>query len=138
MSATGVNLNWSPVAFNSITLNKITQGTFNQGGKLTPFSGDNDFYPTVMANTMNDPSASFTSANVGIFMGIAPGTTSTLTATLNDARAQTGGGVNFVLINAMFQDANTSASHAQYATVTGNWLAYSSDGQTSPLSFTRS
>ena len=65
-------------------------------------------------------------------MGIAPGTTNTLTATLNDAKGATGGAVVFTMINAVFENADTTAQHAQFGTVTGTWQAFSSDGVTNP------
>jgi hypothetical protein len=70
-------------------------------------------------------------------MGITPGTTATLNATLSDAKGATGGSVVFALANAVFENADTQAQHAQFATVTGTWQAFSSDGATNPLSFTR-
>jgi hypothetical protein len=138
MSASNVQMNWSAVTFNSITLNKITSGTFNMGGQLLPFAGDQDLYPTVIVNNMNNPGASFTSGNIALLQGIAVGTTSTLLATLNDAKGATGGAINYTLINAVYQGADASDSHAQYGSGTANWLAFSSDGITTPLSFTRS
>jgi hypothetical protein len=138
MSATALQMNWTAVTFNSITLTKITSGTFNQGGQLLPFSGDMDIFPTCVVNNMNNPGASFTTGNVAQLQGIAAGTTSTLSATLNDAKLATGGAIVYTLINAVYQNADASDSHAQYASATANWLAYSSDGQTNPLSFTRS
>lgn len=58
-------------------------------------------------------------------------------ATLNDAKGLTGGAVVFALANAVFENAEASGHHAQFATVAGTWQAYSSDGVTNPLSFTR-
>ena len=105
MAATNLQFNWGPVTFNSITLTKITQGHFNQGGQLLAFSGDTDIFPTTIINSMNNPSAGFTSGNVAQFQGIAPGTTSTLLATLNDAKSALGGAIDYNQINATFQNA---------------------------------
>ena len=44
----------------------------------------------------------------------------------------------FTLANAVFENADTQAQHAQFGSVTGTWQCYSSDGSTNPLSFTRS
>ena len=109
----------------------------HSGGKLLKFSGDTDVFTTIIANVSNEPSASFTTADVGTIMGIAPGSTNTLSATLNDAKGATGGAVVFTMINAVFENADTKAAHAQLGSVTGTWQAYSSDGTTSPLSFAR-
>ena len=137
MSATRAQINWASVTFGSTSITRITTGGFGQGGKLLRFKGDTDMYSTVIANVTNEPSATFTTADVGTMMGIAPGTTNTLSATLNDAKAATGGAVVFTMINAVFENADTTAQHAQFGSVTGTWQAFSSDGVTNPLSFTR-
>jgi hypothetical protein len=137
MSATRAQLNWASVSFGSTAITRVTNGSFTQGGKLLKFSGDADVFTTIIANVSNEPSASFTTADVGTIMGIAPGSTNTLSATLNDAKGATGGAVVFTMINAVFENADTKAAHAQLGSVTGTWQAYSSDGTTNPLSFAR-
>jgi hypothetical protein len=137
MSATRAQINWASVTFGSTAITRITTGGFGQGGKLLRFKGDTDMYSTVIANVSNEPSATFTTGDVGTMMGIAPGTTNTLGATLNDAKGATGGAVVFTMINAVFENADTTAQHAQFGAVTGTWQAFSSDGLTNPLSFTR-
>jgi hypothetical protein len=137
MAATRAQLNWASVSFGSTPITRVTTGSFSQGGKLLKFSGDSDVFTTIIANVSNEPSASITTADVGTIMGIAPGSTNTLSATLNDAKGATGGAVVFTLINAVFENADTTAAHAQLGSVTGTWQAFSSDGVTSPLSFAR-
>jgi hypothetical protein len=137
MSATKAQINWASVTHGSTAITRITAGGFGQGGKLLRFKGDTDIYSTIIANVNNEPHAAFTTADVGTVMGIVPGTTNTLSATLNDARSATGGAVIFTMINAVFENADTSAQHGQFGTVTGTWQAFSSDGVTNPLSFTR-
>ncbi len=137
MSATRAQINWASVTFGSTAITRITTGGFGQGGKLLRFKGDTDMYSTIIANVTNEPNATFTTADVGTVMGIIPGTTNTLTATLNDAKGATGGSVVFTMVNAVFENADTSAQHAQFGTVTGTWQAFSTDGETNPLSFTR-
>ncbi len=137
MSVTKAQLNWASVAFGSTAITRVTTGGFGQGGKLLKFKGDVDTYSTIIANVNNEPHATFTTADIGTMMGITPGTTNTLTATLNDARGASGGSVVFTMINSVFENADTTAQHAQFGTVTGTWQAYSSDGVTNPLSFTR-
>ena len=142
MAATKTQINWTAVSWNSTLITRVTAGMFGRGGRLIKFKGDTDIYPSVVANVDNEPHASFTTADVGTIMGFIPGTGETgglgLAATLNDANAQVGGAVNFTLANAVFENADTNAQHAQFATVTGTWQAYASDGQTNPLTFTRS
>ena len=137
MSATKAQINWASVTFGSTAITRVTTGGFGQGGKLLKFKGDTDLYTTIIANVTNEPNATFTTADVGTMMGILPGTTNTLTATLNDAKGATGGAVVFTMINAVFENADTKAAHAEFGTVTGTWQAFSSDGSTPPLSFVR-
>jgi hypothetical protein len=137
------NINWTGVAFtptggSATSITRVTAGMFGQGGHLIKFKGDTDQYPTIIAAPTVEPNCSFTTADVGTMMGFAPGTGGSLAATLNDAKAAAGGAVNFTLSNAVFESASATGQHAQFATVTGTWHAYSSDGVTNPLAFTRS
>ncbi len=139
MAATTVNMNWlGGLNFNSVNLKRITGGSVGYGGKLISFSGDGDIFPTVVVNNMNDPHASFTTGDIGTLFGFVPGTTSTLLATLGDAKLATGGAINFSMINAVFETSEVSDSHAQYGVGNASWLAYSNDGLTNPLTFSRS
>jgi hypothetical protein len=138
MSATKAQINWTGVEFASTNITRVTNASVGQGGQLIKFKGDVDNYPTIIANVDNEPHASITTADVGTMMGFSPGTTGTLVATLNDAKLAAGGAVNFTLINAVFENADTQAQHAQFGSVTGTWQCFSSDGSTNPLSFTRS
>jgi len=137
MAATKAQINWTAVEFGSTPITRVTNGMFGQGGKLLKFAGDTDIFTTIIANVSNEPHASFTTADVGTVMGISPGTAGTLTGTLNDAKAATGGAVVFTMINSVFENADTTAAHAQFGSVVGTWQAYSSDGVTNPLSFAR-
>jgi hypothetical protein len=137
MSATKAQINWTAVQFASANITRVTNASVGQGGTLIKFKGDTDLYPTVIANVDNEPHFSITSADVGNLMNFSPGATGTLTATLNDAKAAVGGAVVFTMINAVFENADTQAQHAQFGSVTGTWQAFSTDGSTNPLSFTR-
>jgi hypothetical protein len=142
MAATRANINWTGVSFtptsaSAVAITRVTTGMFGQGGQLIKFKGDTDQFPTIIAAPTQEPHASFTTADVGTMMGFAPGTGGVLAATLNDAKAQAGGAVVFALSNAVFESASATGQHAEFATVTGTWQAFSSDGVTNPLSFTR-
>ena len=138
MSASKVQANWSAVMFNSVTITKVTGASFSPGGTLSEFSGDLDVMPTLIANLMSNPHASVTTADIGTMQGIVPGTTATLTATLNDALKAMGGAIVYTMINAVFENHDPQAQHAQFGSTTGTWKAFSSDGQTPPLSIARS
>lgn len=137
MAATRANINWAAVTFGTTSISRVTSGAFGLGGKLLTFRGDVDLYNTVVANVVNEPHAAFTTADVGTMMGLAPGATATLAATLNDAKGAVGGAVVFTLNNAVFESAQAQAHHAQFGSVVGTWQAFSSDGVTNPLSITR-
>jgi len=137
MAATKAQLNWTAVSHGSNNITRVTTGMFGLGGQLVKFKGDTDLYPSIIANVTNEPHASFTTADVGTVMAITPGTSATLSATLNDAKGASGGAVIFALSNAVFENADTNAQHAQFGTVTGTWQAYASDGLTNPLAISR-
>ena len=135
---TKANINWTSVSFDSTTLTRVTNASFGQGGQLIKFKGDTDQYPTIIACVDQEPHASITTADVGTVMSsFTPGTTSTLVAYLNDAKGVSEGGVIFTLSNAVFENADAQGQHAQFASVTGTWQAFSTDGSTAPLAITR-
>ena len=134
---TKAQINWASVTYNSASLTRITAGGFGLGGQLIKFKGDTDLYDSIIACPTIEPHASFTSADVDTFMTLVPGTTATLVANLNDAKAVSGGGVTFTGSNAVFENADTQAQHVQFGTVTGTWSMYALDGQTPPLVLTR-
>ncbi len=133
MAATKVFVNWSGVEFGSTAITQVTTGSFGYGGKLIKFKADVSVLPTVIAAKDIEPHASFTTADAGVMMGFTPGSVGTLTATLKDALGATGSDCTFILSNAVFENADTQAQHAQWGTITGTWQAYSTDGVTNPL-----
>jgi hypothetical protein len=138
MSATKAQINWSSVSFASTAITRVTNASVGQGGNLIKFKGDTDNFPTIIAMVDQEPHISITTADVGTMMGFVPGAVGSVLMTLNDAKSATGGAVNFTAANAVFENADTQAQHAQFGSVTGTWQCYSSDGSTNPLSFTRS
>jgi hypothetical protein len=137
MSATNLQLNWNNVSFGSTAITRVTSVMFSQGGELIEFAGDNNRYPVVIANNMNQPRCSVSSGDVGTLMGIAPGTSGTLVATQIDALAATGGAINWTLVNAVHETTDDRGPFSQFASGTATFRAYSSDGATNPPSFTR-
>jgi hypothetical protein len=141
MSVSKAQINWTAVSFGvsptPTPITRVTNASFGMGGTLIKFKGDTDLYPTIIASVDIEPHASITTADVGTMMNFSPGTTATLTATLNDAKGVTLGAVVFTMVNAVFENADTQAQHAQFGSVTGTWQAFSSDGVTPPLGFTR-
>jgi hypothetical protein len=137
MAATKLQANWTAVSHGTTSITRVTQVSFSQGGSLATFAADGDHYPTVVVNLMNKPRATVTSADTATLMGIAPGTTATLSATHKDAKGAVDGDILYVMANAVAENVETSGAHGQFGTATLSLLAYSSDGTTNPLSFTR-
>jgi hypothetical protein len=138
MSATALQLNWTSVQFASASLTRVTSVTFSQGGELIEFAGDNNRYPVVIANNINRPRCTITSGDVATLMGIAPGTSGTITATQNDALGAVGGGINWTMTNAVHANTDDNGQWGRFASATAVFRAYAADGATNPLSFTRS
>lgn len=137
MAATKLQSNWTAVSFGSAPISRVTQVSFSQGGSLTSYAADGDHYPTVIVNTMSRPRATVTSGDAAALMAVAPGETGTFSATHKDARGEVGGDILYVLANAVAENAETSGSHGEFGSATLGLMAYSSDGVTNPLSFTR-
>jgi hypothetical protein len=133
---TGVS--WTPTGGSLTSITRVTAGMFGMGGRLIKFKGDTDLYPTIIACPDQEPHASFTTADVGGMWAFAPGVAGPLVATLNDAKVVTNGAVVFTMVNATFESATANGNHGAFATVTGTWQAFSSDGSTPPLSYARS
>lgn len=136
MSATGVNLNWTNVEFASTTLTRVTQLTFSQGGEAIAFNGDNDRYDSVIARNVSRPSCSMTSGDVATLMSLDG--VGTITAEQLDALGAVGGNVNWTLNNAVHITSDDSGSWGAFASATAQFRAFAADGQTNPLSLTRS
>ena len=137
MAATKLQANWTAVSFGSAAITRVSQVSFTQGGSLAAYAADGDRFPTVVVNTLSKPRATVTSGDAAALMAIAPGTVGSFSATHKDAKGEVGGDILYVLANAVAENAETSGGHGQFGTASLSLLAFSSDGVTNPLSFTR-
>jgi len=137
MAATKLQLNWTSVSWNSTTITNVTHVAFSKGGEVQSFAGDTSVYPTVIANTMNRPRCTITSGDIAALMGFSAGTAATLNATHNDALKATGGAIVYVLSNAVLVNVDANGPFSQFGNATATFQAYSTDGTTNPLAFTR-
>ena len=137
MAATKAQVNWTAVSFGTTAITRVTDVKFNEGGNLIDFSGDADLFTTILAVGVNKPSATVTTADEATIMGIGVGTTGSLIATHKDATGGASGGVAFVLANGVVENADGGGAHAAFSSGTLSVKAFSSDGSTNPLSFTR-
>lgn len=143
MAATKLQLNPTSVVFaasggGNTTLTKITSVDIDPGGSLITFSGDNDRYPTTVVNAMNNPRASLRGGDIATYQGLAIGTAGTLSVTHADAKAATSGAIVYTLANAVVENNPSSAPHGTFGAGSLSFVLFSSDGSTSPISFTRS
>ncbi len=138
MAATGLQLNWTGVSHNGQAITRVTSVSFDEGGELIEFSGDDNRYPVVLARNVSRPKASITGGDVALLThGIIAGQVGTLLATQKDAVGSSGGDINWTLLNAVKESGQDSGQWGQFATATATFRAYSSDGSTNPLSFGR-
>jgi len=144
VTPTNLFLNWTQVAFtptggSALSINLVESIDFDPGGQLLPHSSDAARYPVAMVNHMNNPKATVHTANVAKINTLSPGSRGTFQAVLNDALngdVVGSGAIKYVLNNAVVQNNPSHAQHQQYGKGSVTYLAYSSDGVTSPLSAT--
>lgn len=137
MAATGIQANWSNVSVAGTTVTKVTAMSINPGGSLTEFSGDGDIYPTLLTLLRAKPTFSITTGDIGTAMGLL-GVSGTVTATHKDAKGASGGNVVYTISNAVISNVTSTGNHGAYGSAQVSGEAYSTDGITSPISFTRS
>lgn len=137
MAASRVQANWTDVSHGSTDITRVSAVSFDTGGSIQTYSGDNNRFPVLVANLMNNPKASVTTADAAVVMGIATGTIADLSATHKDAIGATGGDILYVLTNACAENTQTSGNHAAFGSASISFVGFSADGDTNPLSFTR-
>ena len=137
MAASKVQANWVDCSHGSVDITRDSSVSFDTGGSIQSFMGDDDRYPTLVANLSNQPKGSITSADTATLMGIATGTIADFTATHKDAIGATGGAIVYTFVNACAENTQTSGNHGAFGSATFTFVGYSVDGQTNPLSFTR-
>ena len=138
MAASKLQLNVTNVAFGATAITRVTSFVPDPGGSLITFAGDNDRYPTVVANSMNTPRISITTGDIGVLAGITVGTVGTITGTYKDALGAANGDINWTISNCVYGNYTPSQTHGQFASATGHWEAFSPDGSTPPIQYTRS
>jgi hypothetical protein len=142
MAASKLQMNWSAVGFTPtsgtlVAITKVQDVQFDPGGSLKDYMGDADKFPTTVVNDMNRPKATVQSGDIATIQALVPGTIGTFTATFNDAKQSTGGAIVYTLSNAVVANIPGGGKHGDYGAATLNLQAFSSDGVTNPLAFTR-
>jgi hypothetical protein len=142
MAASKTQMNWEAVGFTPnggtlVPITKVGDVNFDPGGSLKHHSGDADKYSTTVVVDMNRPKCTIQSADVATVQALATGTIGVLTATFKDAKGAVGGAVVYNLINAVVANTPGGGKHSDFGAATLTLEAFSSDGITNPLSFTR-
>lgn len=138
MPPTKLQMGWTGVQHGTTPITNVMDVAITIDATLQPHSADNSRYPTAVVNSMNGVSANVTSRDTAVLVGLAGGQVGTFTATHKDAKLASGGDIVYTCINMVTGQTATSGAHAEYGTAQLTMMAYSSDGVTSPLSFTRS
>ena len=142
MAASKRQMNWTAVTFtptsgSASTATGVTAVAIDLGGSLVKFSGDGDRGPSTIVNDFNEPTVKITTADLAWATALAPGTTGVLTCTHNDAKLATGGAIVYTLSPAIVESPSNSGQHRQIGSADINFCGIFADGQTNPLSFTR-
>lgn len=120
-----------------ITITTIQSVGVDWGGQDLSGRGDNDFYPTFGKTVQADPKVTISHQNNQLLNSLKPGDTGALSCVILDAVNGTGtGGITVVLANARVVNHAGDAGHVKLSSVNLNLASYSSDGSTSPLTFT--
>ncbi|WP_165251173.1 hypothetical protein [Paludisphaera soli] len=136
MPATGLQVNWVDVAFGTTAIDRVTNIAFGMNATNIGFKGDAAVYEQVVVNVDNSPTATVTSGNAGLLMGLPVNAAGVFTATHKDALGETGGDIVYEM-DSILISVETSGAHAQFGSATGSLKGVSPDGVTNPLSFTR-
>lgn len=141
MAATGLQVNWSNVAFTpaagvALPIDRVTQVAVANRPENIRFKGDAATYDQVIVNVNNTPSVTVTSGNIGALLALPVNTTGTWTGTHLDARGETGGDIVYEM-DCLCAGVETTGAHGAFGSGTATFEGFSSDGVTSPLAFTR-
>ncbi len=138
MAATGVQLNWTGVAFAGTTITRVTSITLDQGASIITFAGDNARYPQVAAVNMNNPTISLTGGDIALLWSFTGGLQGVFTATQKDAISASGGDIVWTTTAQTMKGTTTnSGPFSQFATATANFQCVVPDGITPPISVAR-
>lgn len=138
MAATKLQMGWVGVQHGTTPVTNVDNVQVTIDVTLLPYAGDNSRWPTAVVSSMNGITLSVTSSDEAVLIGLAGGAVGTFTATHKDAKLAAGGDIVFTCINCVTGQVTAGGAHAAYGSSQLGMMAYSSDGVTSPLTFTRS
>lgn len=140
MAATKRQFNISPCTFtptsgSAVTYTGVTGVSTDHGGSLAKFSGDGDRFNTTVINEFNDPGVTITCADYAALQSTPSGARGVLAYTYKDAKGATGGALTVSVSTAIVESVQFAGQHRQYASGSVSFATESSDGVTSPLTF---
>ena len=138
MAATKLQMGWVGVQHGTTPITNVDNVQFSIDATQVPYSGDNSRWPTVVVNSTNSLSITLTVSDEAVLLGIGTGAVATFTATHKDAKLATGGDIVFTCINAVTGQVTAGGAHGALGSAQMTLMAFSADGVTNPLSFTRS
>lgn len=135
MAITKLQANWTNVEFASTPITMVTSVAIDQGKTVNTFKADADVFDVVAATLTARPTASITSGDEGMLMGLSG--TGVLTAQHNDALKVTAGAVLYTITTAIHENSRASGDHAAFGSTVATFKTFSSDGTTNPVAITR-
>jgi hypothetical protein len=119
-----------------IAITGVQSVKISGGADFIRRSGDADRFPTTIINHFNEPSMAISADDHLALLTITPGSRGTVTATHKDAKLATSGNIVYSLANATPGSPDLGGGHKQISEASIMFWGESSDGTTSPLSYT--
>jgi hypothetical protein len=131
---------WVQTAPSSLTstITGVLSVQVNRNLQSIQHSGDADFYPTLVATVGGQPSLSISHRDLGVSNAIPDTSRGTLSAKHSDAKngiTASSGGYTVQLVGVVSSN-DSEGAHRQFGGGTITVIGESTDGTTSPLSFT--
>ncbi len=126
---------WLSSGGSAQTINGVQSVKLDAGGSLAKFAGDGDRYNSLTVNDFNEPVMTIETADIAALNAMSIGDIGTFSTTWNDAKNATASGAITYTFLAVISNISFGGKHRQYGMGTLELAANSSDGTTSPLSF---
>ena len=133
-SFSGVSI--TPQGGSAILLKETTRLRIIRRENLEEWQGSGDQFSTLFAVSKSDRGCSIEGADINLHLTIPANTACAITGTILHPKNGTGeGALTFTLANAVLQDSSFGAESRRFAGGGVEFLAYSSDGTTDPMTF---
>jgi hypothetical protein len=137
------HMNWQDVIFTdtasaATTITGVTSIDIDMQGSKKEFSGDADQFVTTLVHDFSNPQITVQSADLAAIQTMAPGLRGSFTATHLDAKnadTASSGGYTVAMTHCMVNNNPTGGKHREFGEGSFILTAESTDGTTSPISF---